>query len=231
MYELTVFNYGDNAIRTQVKDGNTLWALVDICRALELSNPSAVAQRLDDDEWAKLDLGRSEITGGGGETLFVTESGLYAVILRSDKPEAKKFRKWVTSEVLPSIRKTGSYSLTEKEKTARASVIAKTPLNRLHYVLDIYDMKVTEPIPTIQQHTPPAIADSFTKFLKHYTDFNFDKMFVADAYRLYLSFCEEKAMRPISNITFSKCMVREAKYVIKRGQRNGKEAKVFIISH
>ena len=70
-----------------------------------MSNPTMVAQRLDDDERTKLDLGRQ------GETNFITESGLYAVILRSDKPNAKKFRKWVTSEVLPSIRKTGSYSM------------------------------------------------------------------------------------------------------------------------
>ena len=61
------------------------------------------ATRLDEDERTKLDLGRA------GETNFITESGLYAVIVRSDKPNAKKFRKWVTSEVLPTIRKTGGY--------------------------------------------------------------------------------------------------------------------------
>lgn len=69
-----------------------------------MSNPTMVAQRLDEDERTKLDLGRS------GETNFITESGLYAVILRSDKPNAKKFRKWVTSDVLPSIRKHGAYA-------------------------------------------------------------------------------------------------------------------------
>ena len=62
-----------------------------------------MAQRLDNDERTKFELGRA------GETNFITESGLYAVILRSDKPNARKFRKWITSEVLPSIRKTGAY--------------------------------------------------------------------------------------------------------------------------
>ena len=81
-----------------------MFCLADICKALEISNPSKVAQRLDDDERTKLELGRA------GETNFITESGLYAVILRSDKPNAKVFRKWVTSDVLPQIRKTGSYS-------------------------------------------------------------------------------------------------------------------------
>jgi|GEM_PF-3522116 len=87
--------------------------MVDVCKVLDIQNPSKVAQRLDDDERTKLELGRQ------GETNFITESGLYAVILRSDKPNAKSFRRWVTSEVLPSIRKTGNYSakpMTTEEK-------------------------------------------------------------------------------------------------------------------
>lgn len=85
-------------------DDEPMFCLIDVCRALEMSNPTMVAQRLDEDERTKLDLGRA------GETNFITESGLYAVIVRSDKPNAKKFRKWVTSEVLPSIRKHGAYA-------------------------------------------------------------------------------------------------------------------------
>lgn len=104
MNELEIFkNEEFGEIRTVMKDGEPMFCLVDICKALEISNPSKVAQRLDDDERTKFELGRA------GETNFITESGLYAVILRSDKPNAKKFRKWITSEVLPSIRKTGSY--------------------------------------------------------------------------------------------------------------------------
>lgn len=88
-------------IRMVMVDDEPMFCLIDVCRALEMSNPTMVAQRLDEDERTKLDLGRA------GETNFITESGLYAVIVRSDKPNAKKFRKWVTSEVLPTIRKTG----------------------------------------------------------------------------------------------------------------------------
>ena len=91
-------------IRTVAIDGEPWFCLIDICKALGMSNPTMVAQRLDEDELTKLDLGSR-----AGDTNFITESGLYAVILRSDKPNAKKFRKWVTSEVLPQIRKTGSY--------------------------------------------------------------------------------------------------------------------------
>lgn len=104
MNDLKIFeNKEFGEIRTMVVDDKPMFCLIDICKALEMSNPTIVAQRLDDDERTKLDLGRQ------GETNFITESGLYAVILRSDKPNAKKFRKWVTSEVLPSIRKTGGY--------------------------------------------------------------------------------------------------------------------------
>ena len=91
-------------IRMVMVDDEPMFCLIDVCRALGMSNPTMVAQRLDEDERTKLDLGRA------GETNFITESGLYAVILRSDKPNAKKFRKWVTSEVLPSIRKHGAYA-------------------------------------------------------------------------------------------------------------------------
>lgn len=91
-------------IRMVMVDDEPMFCLIDICKALELSNSRIVSDRLDEDERRKLDLPRQ------GETWFVTESGLYAVILRSDKPNAKKFRKWVTSEVLPSIRKHGAYA-------------------------------------------------------------------------------------------------------------------------
>lgn len=105
MNDLQIFNNEEfGEIRTAVVNDEPMFCLIDICKALEMSNPTMVAQRLDEDERTKLDLGRQ------GETNFITESGLYAVILRSDKPNAKKFRKWVTSEVLPSIRKTGSYN-------------------------------------------------------------------------------------------------------------------------
>lgn len=108
MNELQIFENSEfGTVRTVVVNDEPMFCLADVCNAMEMSNPTMVAQRLDDDERTKLDLGRA------GETNFVTESGLYAVILRSDKPAAKKFRKWVTSEILPSIRKHGVYAVDE----------------------------------------------------------------------------------------------------------------------
>lgn len=103
MNDIQIFNYNDKEIRTVKKDGDLWWVLKDVCEVLELSNPTMIAGRLDEDERAKFDLGRQ------GETNIINESGLYNVILRSDKPEAKKFKRWVTHEVLPSIRKHGAY--------------------------------------------------------------------------------------------------------------------------
>ena len=91
-------------VRTVLKDDEVLFVAKDICKALELSNPTIAIQRLDTDEVTKLNLG-----GLVGETNLVNESGLYSLILGSRKPEAKKFKKWVTSEVIPSIRKHGAY--------------------------------------------------------------------------------------------------------------------------
>lgn len=107
MNDLQIFNNEEfGEVRTAAINDEPMFCLIDICKALEIKNATDVAKRLDEDELTRLNLGSR-----AGETNFTTESGLYAVILRSDKPNAKKFRKWVTSEVLPSIRKTGGYEI------------------------------------------------------------------------------------------------------------------------
>lgn len=102
--QLQIFNYNSKQVRTIIKDGEPWFVLRDVCEVLGLSNPTIVAERLDDDERAKFNLGRQ------GETNIVNESGLYNVILRSDKPEAKQFKRWIIHEVIPSIRKYGLYA-------------------------------------------------------------------------------------------------------------------------
>lgn len=91
-------------IRTRKRGDEFYFCATDLCTVLDLTNSRMVIQSLDDDERCKFNLHRQ------GETWFVTESGLYALILRSRKPEARRFRKWITSEVLPALRKYGVYS-------------------------------------------------------------------------------------------------------------------------
>ncbi|MCP4594973.1 Bro-N domain-containing protein [Neptuniibacter sp.] len=89
-----------------IADGNPWFVAKDVCDILEYADPNVALKGLDDDE--KL-LHQIDGTGQRRKMLIINESGLYTLILRSNKPAAKPFRKWVTAEVLPAIRKTGSY--------------------------------------------------------------------------------------------------------------------------
>lgn len=119
MKELTIFNFEQNEVRTLQVNGEPWFVLTDVCKVLELTTPKKVADRLDADE-----KGMSSIhTPGGKQNLkIINESGLYAVILRSDKPQAKQFRKWITAEVLPTLRKTGSYAIKNDEKARQLAI-------------------------------------------------------------------------------------------------------------
>lgn len=128
MNELQIFNYNDNEIRTIEKEDGIWWVLTDVCKVLDVKNATDVAKRLYDDEATRFNLG-----GLSGESWIINESGLYNVILRSDKPEAVPFRRWVTHDVLPSIRKHGIYisdkakqmAIEAKHMNARARVAAQ----------------------------------------------------------------------------------------------------------
>lgn len=112
---MKVFNYKDRAVRTVQKDGEPWFVLKDVCAVLGISKYRDTAERLDPDERGSV---KVDTLGGAQEMIVISESGLYTVILRSDKPEAKPFRKWVTSEVLPSIRKHGAYMTPETLQAA-----------------------------------------------------------------------------------------------------------------
>ena len=111
MSAIIPFQFEAHAVRVQVDDAGQPWFnAADVCAALELSNPrDALAKHVDSDDVAKRDiidnLGRTQRAN------HVNESGLYALILGSTKDAAKRFKRWVTSEVLPAIRKTGAYSV------------------------------------------------------------------------------------------------------------------------
>lgn len=102
-----IFDSEDGAalgVRSTVIDGEPWFVAADVCAVLGLKNTKQAVDRLDQEDKAMLNIGLS-----GGETNVVNESGLYSLILGSRKPEAKRFKRWVTGEVLPSIRKTGAY--------------------------------------------------------------------------------------------------------------------------
>ncbi|MEW5803747.1 MAG: Bro-N domain-containing protein [bacterium] len=118
-FSLICFNYGEHAVRTAIDEhGNPWWVAKDVCAILEISQYRHAIEKLDDDERESLKI---HTLGGPQEMAVINESGLYTLIFRSNKPQAKPFRKWVTSEVLPSLRKTGSYTMPGAKKS--------TPLN------------------------------------------------------------------------------------------------------
>lgn len=111
MYDIKIFeNEQFGQIRTINQNGEPWFAMKDICKALELSDTSKAAERLDED-----DLTRIKFVSGGQnrEMFFINKPGLYSLILSSRKPEAKAFKRWITHEVIPAIEKHGVYATPE----------------------------------------------------------------------------------------------------------------------
>ena len=144
MNNIAIFNFKSHNVRTITDENNEIWFVAkDICNVLELNNVSMACNNLDDDE--KL-ISTLLIAGQNRELLTINESGLYTLILRSNKPEAKPFRKWVTSEVLPSIRKTGKYEA-EQPKMTQLEIVAlmaknlvnieKTQINHSQKIIEL----------------------------------------------------------------------------------------------
>ena len=112
MTNLSVFEFDSKNVRIVVKEGNPWFVAKDICGILEVKNVADALTRLDDDE---KDIVSTDTPGGKQDAAIVSESGMYALVLGSRKPQAKAFRKWITSEVLPALREKGTYSIKPQE--------------------------------------------------------------------------------------------------------------------
>ena len=113
MNELQIFkNEEFGEVRSLIIDNEPWFVASDVCKALNIKNATDTLKRLDDDERARFNLGRQ------GEANIINEYGLYNLILASRKPEAKQFKRWITHEVIPSIRKTGGYQIPDNPMDA-----------------------------------------------------------------------------------------------------------------
>lgn len=142
MANIQVFEYQNSKVRTVDMDGEAWFVLKDVCAVLGISNNRMAADRLDDDEKG---VSLIDTLGGKQEMVIVNESGLYHIILRSDKPEAAPFRRWVTNDVLPTIRKTGSYNapqLTRSQLLATALIAAHEELEEKDKQIETMKPKV-----------------------------------------------------------------------------------------
>lgn len=133
MNQLQIFSNPDfGEVRTLNIDGEPWFVAADVCKALDIGNPSQAISKLDDDEKVTLTTneGHSGKLGGAQMLNVISEAGLYSLILKSRKPEAKVFKRWITHDVIPSIRKNGGYiagqeNMTAEELMAKALLVAK----------------------------------------------------------------------------------------------------------
>ena len=128
------FPFEAHTVRALLSDGAPWFVAADVCAALEIGNPSMALRRLDADEQALSSI--EGISRGNDQVNLINESGLYSLILGSRKPEAKRFKKWVTSEVLPAIRKTGQYATPDRSAqlcAMEAATAAATAVRRSVY--------------------------------------------------------------------------------------------------
>ena len=138
MSSVQPFDFEGTPVRTiTFETGQTWWVLKDVANVLAIANPRNVSARLDEDQKAVYSM---DTLGGAQATTIINESGLYDAILRSDKPEARRFRKWVTGEVLPQIRRTGGYipvAEADDEKTilARAVLIGQRTMEEQKLII------------------------------------------------------------------------------------------------
>lgn len=144
MNELKVFDNAEfGQIRTVTIDNEPWFVASDICKALDLSNPTVAVQRLDDDERSKFNLGRQ------GEASVVNEYGLYNLVLASRKQGAKEFKRWITHEVIPSIRKNGGYiagqeTLSDDELLSKALMVAQRKIEEKNQFIAMQSNRIEE---------------------------------------------------------------------------------------
>lgn len=194
-YTMQVFEYENkDDFRVMDRNGEPWFLLSDVAQRLGVKNSRSISSRLDDDEKGVIQI---DTLGGKQSATIISESGLYSAILRSDKPDAKKFKKWITSEVLPSIRKTGSYAgktpafinrFNENWNRTDAgyfSVISELAI-RLHGRLEMVGHTMADKSPNGTENRPDvSVGRLFAKWLR---EFHPEK---ADQYKLYIHKTEE----------------------------------------
>lgn len=163
MSEIQVFNntqFGE--VRSINRNGEPWFVAADVCRVLEIGNPSQALARLDEDEKNTLIL--NEGNRGNPNMTIVNEPGLYTLVLGSRKPEAKAFKRWITHEVIPAIRKTGGYTIKKPEdecKRLRAEAM-KMNADTRRFKAIISSMKEFNLSPVAMEAIGVSLIEDFT---------------------------------------------------------------------
>lgn len=153
MDNVTIFRKDEfGAVRAVTLEGEPWFVAADVCRALGLGNSSQAIAKLDDDEKSGVII--SDPHGREQVTRFISESGLYALVLSSRKPEAKAFKRWITHEVIPAIRKTGGYiagqeTMDDDQLLANALMVAQRKIAERNKQLEEANEKIKADAPKV----------------------------------------------------------------------------------
>ena len=155
-----VFEYEGHGVRVAGTPESPLFVAADVCRLLGIGNPSQAMARLDDDEKGIIS---NDTPSGDQRMLCVTESGLYSLILGSRKPEARAFKRWVTHEVLPAIRKTGRYAVNlspAEQLLAQAQMLVEH--ERRQQELEIRTQAIEHRVATVEARQAQGAPDFYS---------------------------------------------------------------------
>lgn len=210
--QLSTYDFEDHAVRVITRDGEPWFVAADVCRVLGIVNNRDAIASLDDDEKDMVNMNTVGLTDGARgnpNAAIISESGYYTIAFRSDKPEAKRFRKWVTSVVLPAIRRTGAYvhpqagattagpagldDMSLREAGHWLSMVREARLLKgRNAALSIWDRS---PLPPIDAEAAVAAeeAHDIAAFLMeccHITGRHTDRVLAADLYAAFCQWCE-----------------------------------------
>nr|DAO60182.1 MAG TPA: repressor domain protein [Caudoviricetes sp.] len=195
-----IFDFEENPVRVIERDGEPWFVAADVARVLDIQNIRQNLNELDDDE---KDVCNTYTPGGQQEMRVINESGLYNLIFRSRKPEAKRFRKWVTAEVLPSIRKTGRYELPADRAADETDVLPDRSMAqwlkmireaRLLYGRNAArEMWKRSPLPVIDERNATA-EDTETTRGKECLDLLLNSTFNGEPVSAYVAACDAQAL-------------------------------------
>lgn len=220
MNELKVFIFKNNNVRSLIINDEPWFVGKDVAEVLGYSNP----QKAIRDHVEKEDRGVNEsFTVNGTKGILINESGLYALILSSKLPQAKEFKRWVTSEVLPSIRRTGTFGLNNRDKFEIAELIVKCK-NRKSVEALMTLFEINKPI-----RIQPASNTSVSEYLTYIGDEQLVGVPTQEIYDNYKSYCKTNKIIPLSLCNFSKEVRKITGAVVKRHRVNGKLTGFYVL--
>ncbi len=221
MNELKVFSFKNNNVRSVIIDDEPWFVGKDVAEVLGYSNPrDALSRHVEEDDKADV------VIHDGSQNRNVTginESGLYALILSSKLPQAKEFKRWVTSEVLPTIRRTGTYGLNNRDKFELGGLIAKCKNTKaVDALMTLFE--INKPI-----RIQPASNTSVSDYLAYIEDEQLVGVPTQQIYDNYKSYCKTNKIIPLSLCNFSKEVRKITGAVVKRHRVNGKLTGFYVL--